>query len=623
MKKFKNPDPWPLQELLQRLDSAKQVVYDSETSGLSWQRNHICGHVLTFSANPADSFYVPVRHRYSGNISYMPGPATAESWDGTLHPWEQELFKRLDRQGLTVTFHNGSFDLKFLWRAGLRRHDFRCEDTIINAPLLDEHQPKFGLEYCCAQAGVAAKKSAQILAYLKQRFPEVPDKQLMGHFWQLSGDDPNAVGYATGDGTSTWQLRDWQMKRLEEQELLKVWDVESRLIPVLARMTCTGIKVDEDRLAVVRQHVRSEINQLLEAFPKDFNVCSPIAVKDWCERHGRIDWPLTPTGKPSFPEIWLTTHAPGQQIVKVRKYETLDSSFLGPMQEQHLWNGRVHANFNQLRGDEYGTVTGRLSCDSPNLQQTTKHNKEMGLIHRSIFIPDERRIWSDVDFNQVEPRLLAYYSRAQVLLDGYSSNPPIDAHTAVSAAMNKNWGRMTKDERKQYRDAIGKRINQSLLTGGGKGLLTKKYGVPAVEAEQAWNDYFKAMPEIRVLQKKAARVFKQRGYVLSLLGRRARLNDDRDYTAVNRLLQCGNADLVKAKLVEVDEYLKSEGRPIDMLNTVHDSVDYQFSEEHRRVYDECLRIMTDFSEGQLIELDVPMKVDAGEGSSWSLATWSE
>lgn len=230
-------------------------------------------------------------------------------------------------------------------------------------------------------------------------------------------------------------------------------------------------------------------------------------------------------------------------------------------------------------------------------------------------------IANEICVHNCEPRLLAFYSRSRALIEGYTANPPVDAHTAVSAAMNKNWPNMTKEERKQYRDVIGKRINQTLITGGGKGVLVKKYGMDPNEVNEAWNNYFRAMPEIKTLQKKAASVFRQRGYILSLLGRRARLRDpDKDYTAVNRLLQCGNADILKAKMVEIDAYLASENRPIDVLNNVHDSLDYQFDEAYRKVYAECLRIMTDFSSG-LIEIDIPMAVDAGEGRNWAEATW--
>lgn len=610
--------------VLKRLAVEKVRCVDVETSGLSWQKNAIVGYVLAFSGDPRDSYYIPVRHAGDANLRGRLGLTMAEGWDGTVYPEERELVRLLDQQGTVLFGQNLAFDNKFLWRVGLAKLDARYEDTIINAALLDEYSPKFSLEYLCEQAGVAAKKSAQIQSYLIERFPELAKapKAAMGSFWRLAGDDPMAIEYATGDGTSTWQLRDWQNQEIANQFLEKVHDIESRLIPVLTRMTMTGIKIDEERLDFLLVDIEKRVRGLLDKLPADFNVRSPTDVHKWCVDNGQTNWPLTPKGKPSFPQAWLETHEPGQQIVGVRKFTTLRDTFLRPMKIEHLYHGRVHTTFNQLRGDEYGTVTGRLSSSDPNLQAVSKHDRVMGRLHRSIFIPDEGKIWGNADYSQIEPRLLAHYSGARVLVDGYNANPPVDAHTAVSAAMNRRWPDMSKDERKHYRDAIGKRINQSLITGGGLNSLTKKWGIPADEAKNAWNNYFRAMPEIKVIQKRAANKFRTAGFVMTLLGRRCRYNGERDYVALNRLLQSGNADIVKVKMVQVDDYLASIGRPMDMINSIHDDLAFQFGEAHRAVYNECLRVMVDFSPGQPIEIDtVPMAVDAGEGRSWAEATF--
>ena len=625
-----------LRVVLKRLASEKVRCVDVETSGLDFRKNAIVGYVLAFSGNPRDSYYVPFRHAGNANVGDRQGLQTAEGWDGTVYPEEAEIVKLLDQQDTILFGQNLGFDNKFLWRVGLTGLNAHYEDTIINAALIDEYSPRFSLEYLCEKAGVAAKKSAQIQSYLIEKFPELAKtpKAAMGSFWKLAGDDPVAVEYACGDGVSTWQLRDWQNLELARQDLGKVHDIESRLIPVLTRMTMTGIKIDVKRLDFLlsEQGVEGQINRLLEKLPKEFNVRSPTDVHKWCVDNNQTDWPHTPgrvdkvTGRrvpqPSFPQAWLETHEAGRQIVGVRKLTTLRDTFLKPMRDQHLWHGRVHATFNQLRGDEYGTITGRLSSSEPNLQAVSKHDKEMGKLHRSIFIPDDGKIWASADYSQIEPRLLAYYSHSKVLTEGYNANPPVDAHTSVSSAMNRDWPNMTKDERKHYRDAIGKRINQSLITGGGLNSLTAKWGMPPAEAKKAWDDYFRAMPEIKPLQKRAARTFRERGYVLTLLGRRCRYNGERDYVALNRLLQSGNADCIKTKLVEIDDYLASEGRPLELLNNIHDDIAFQFDEAHRAVYNECLRVMTDFSAGQVIEIDaVPMVVDAGEGRSWSEATY--
>lgn len=627
------------QEALRRLAATSRVTVDVETSGLDWKRNFICGYVLTFSPNPADSFYLPVRHHLGGNILDFQAPNDKEAWNTAgpvpLHPIEQELIKSLDRQGLEVWGFHLNFDLRFLWRVGMTKLAPRFYDGIINAPLLNEHQPRFSLEYCCEQAGVQAKKSSLIKDYLVSKFSEAAEKPAaaMGSFWRLRGDDPMAIEYAEGDGTSTWQLIEWQNKELEKQELGRVHDIESRLIPVLARMSARGVKIDEERLNFLIGDTERQVERLLGEFPDGFNPKSPNDVKKWCQDHGETDWPFTPgrVGKdgvrvpaPSFPEQWLKTHEAGQKVVAIRKLRTLHDTFLIPMRDTHLWNGRVHTTYHQLRGDEFGTVTGRLSSSEPNLQAVSKADEETGKLHRSIFIPDEGKIWASADYEQIEPKLLTWYSGCKVLLAGYNANPPVDAHTAVSAAMNHNWPNMSPEERKHYRNVIGKRINQTLISGGGKGVLVKKYGIPQSEVDEAWSSYFRAMPEIRLLQKKAAQTFSRRGYLLSLLGRRARLIDrSKDYTGINRLLQVGNADLIKWKLVQLGELLEQE-KGVDLLNTIHDDIAFQFDPGARPLYNECLRVMTDFSEGSLIEIDgIPITVDAGEGKNWAAATYHD
>lgn len=598
-----------IDELFQRLAATKEVVYDAETSGLDWKRCHTVGHVITFGQRDEDTDYLPFRHAGGGNIEGVEVPQTKDGWRGDIHPIEKELMRLLDRPDLTVMGHNLSFDLKFMYRLG-HKFDAKYEDSIINAPLINEHQSSFSLEYCCKAAGVTPKKT-DIYEYLMAKFPEArtAPKQAMGHYWRLAGDDEVGSAYARGDGASTMALIHAQRTQMASEGLDRVWGVECRLIPVLARMSTRGVKIDQGRLDEVRKIVEGRLAEAKQALPEGFNSRAPTQVRALMEKGGFTGWPLTPKGQPSFPESWLSTNPIGAQIVASRKYSNILSSFIRPMLETHIWNGRVHPEYNQLRGDEYGTITGRLSSSHPNLQQVHKRNKELGKLYRSIFVPDEGKVWASVDYSQCEPRLLAYYSRAKILLDGYRSDPPVDAHQAVAVAANID-------------REMGKRVNQTIITGGGRKVITDRYGVPPDKVEEVWQAYFKAMPELKPFQYKAADVMKSRGYVMSLLGRRSRLKDrNKAYVAVNRLLQMGNAEVLKIKMVELDDYFRSTGRTVDLLNNVHDAFDMQFEEKDRAHYAEALRIMTSFGPDDAITLDVPMLVDAGEGRNWSEATW--
>lgn len=645
-----------LQEVLKRLGRQKVRCLDTETSGTDARYNHVVGYILAFSGNPNDSYYVPFRHVGEANVGGQAGPTTATGWNGKLAPGEQELLDAIDQPGTLCFGHRLSFDLRFMWILGMRKLLPRFEDTLINAALLDEWQPNYTLSYCCQQAGVAAKKEETIKQHTKARFPAEVDldakkgpRHAMAHFWRLPGDDPIAIEYATGDGTSTWQLRDWQMTQIAKpldrpnlpdymQTLVRVHDVESRLIPVLARMSGVGIKIDEEYLDTMLADentpgsVANRLETLQQEFPEGFNHRSPKDVQKWCEQHGAIDWPFTPgrvdkaTGNrvpaPSFPTEWLKLRPETNKISIVRKTLTLRDTFMRPMKETHLWKGRVHTVYHQLGDGEFGTPTGRLSASEPNLQAVTKHDWEVGKLHRRLFIPDAGKIWANADYSQIEPRLLAYYAGIKVLLDGFKAEPYVDAHTSVSAQMNSNWENMTKDERKKYRDKYGKRINQTVLTGGGRTPLVQKYGMAEDEVDDALKKYHKAMPELKPWQRETIRAIKRNGYVVTLLGRRCRIGPDgRDYIAPNRLLQGGNADIIKQKTVEIDEYLASVGRPIDLLNEIHDDLAFQFDEANRAVYNQCLKIATNFGPGQLIELPLPMVVDVGEGKNWAEATY--
>lgn len=596
------------QEAMRRLEVSKDVVVDVETSGLSWQRNHIVGWVLTFGPKDTDSYYLPFRHAGGGNVEGVRVPEDKEGWDGTVHPVEAEIVSLLDRQDKHLVYHNGSFDIKFMYRVGYRFNP-RHSDTMINACLLDEWQQSFSLDFCCKTMGVAQKRTT-IYDYILSKFPEAraAPKAAMGHYWRLSGADDEAVQYAEADGVSTYQLWQAQLPVLAAQGLERVHDVECRLIPVLARMTCRGVKIDVERLHEVKKIIEDKLEEARKALPEGFNSRAPSQVRALMEGGGHTGWPLTPKGQPSFPESWLDTNPVGKQIVATRKCANLLSAFIQPMIDTHLWNGRCHPDYNQLRSDEFGTVTGRLSSSNPNLMQINKRNKDLGKLHRSIFVADEGEKWCSTDLRQCEPVLLAYYSRAKILLDGYRADPPVDAHQAVATAANID-------------REMGKRANQTIITGGGKGVLVKKYGIAPDKVDEVWNAYFKAMPELKPFQRRAADTLVSRGYVMSVLGRRARLKDrNKSYVAVNRLLQGSNADWIKSAMVLIDEYLQTEGKSsVCMVNSVHDSLDFVFAENDRHVLNRCLELFVDPK--PFISIDVPMRADKGEGESWAEATW--
>lgn len=491
---------------------------------------------------------------------------------------------------------------------------------MVNASLLDE----FGgmsLEACCRFMQVTPKKGDGLYAHLAKMFGGEATRDQMANFHRLSGDDPMAVEYATGDGDSTWSLWVEQQKALDLEDLRRVWKVECDLIPVLHRMMMRGIKIDESRLTQVAELVTTRHKAAIKAakLPADFNEKAPTQMIKLFTTAGHTDWPMTPPsrkfpkGQPSFPKPWLLTNPLGQKIVIAREYRHLKNSFLTPLIERHLYKGRVHTNYNQTRGEVFGVVTGRLSSNDPNLQQIHKRNEILGRLMRSIFVPDKGMLWGEPDYSQIEPRLLAHYSDCKVLIDGYRASPVVDAHGAVAAAI---WGdSYTKDQRQK-----GKTVNQTLISGGGINKITAELGLSLGEGRKLMNDYFSKMPEIKDIQKESMAIFRQRRFIRSLLGRKARLEDSRfAYRAINRLLQCGNADIIKEAMVDVDAYLRSEGDETHLLNNCHDALSLQFPKKKPKQYQEALRLMA--AQGVKHNLLVPLETETNEGDNWATATW--
>lgn len=605
-----------LSHIASMIGRTKVLVYDTETTGLDWRVDHTVGHVLTFGPRPDESFYLPVRHKGGHNLDPL-----------RVHDMLRASINA--RHDLHIVGHNLDFDLHFLANDGIVPAG-PLEDTLIDSFLWNEHMPSFSLDACCRWFNVQAKKGDTLYEHIAQMFPDEKIQPKAGsampHFHRLAGNDPVAVDYATGDGTSTWQLWEALQPKMDEEDamgrnLRRIWEIECRCIRVLHRMSRRGTKVDEERLEYVKKLIEDRLNRLLEKFPKDFNVGAPSHVKKYFMDAGvrEDEIPRTepsnkfPNGQLSFNEAFLSHHPIGKPIIEVRKLRTLTNSFITPLVERHIWNGRVHPHYNQTRGEERGTITGRLSCDSPNMQQVPKRNKELGALFRSIFVPDPGHEWKSADYGQCEPRLLAHFAQVRTLLDGYMADPPLDAHSAVA--------KQAGIEREP-----GKRMNQALVTGAGKNRMMEllyEYGADPMEANRIYNQYFRAMPEIKPFQKKVADIYKRRGFITTLLGRRLHLNDPRfDYQGVNRILQGGNADINKKALADVDELYASEGDHCALLNDVHDDLCHQVPPDCEKTFKRAIELMEDYGpNGQSVYLTVPMVVDVGMGKNWAEASY--
>ena len=227
-------------------------------------------------------------------------------------------------------------------------------------------------------------------------------------------------------------------------------------------------------------------------------------------------------------------------------------------------------------------------------------------------------MWGSVVWQQAEPHLLAHYlgkeDKDNALTKGYLQDPPLDAHTAVA--------NIAKIDRQS-----AKTLNQAMIGGAGSNRVIAEMatkGKTEAEARATYDAYFAGLPALKPLQKRMSDVYARRGYMRTLSGRRCRLEDSKfGYKALNRILQGGNADMIKAKLAEVGEYLLRQNNSVRILANIHDALEFSFKEEDRETYEECLKIMTRFGPDDVLTIDVPIGVDADEGGNWAIASYKD
>lgn len=603
------------------LSSAKELVYDTETDGLDWKKNKVVGYVLTWGGAPDETAYYPVRHCGGG----------AEHGNLDPEPVERYIRSLAAREDLFWTGHHMKFDLHMSLNHGIEfKGKLNC--TQVNAALIDEEQDGgYSLDSIARAYGVTEKKGDALYKHIADLFGGQPVRSQMGQFWRLRGDDPLGVDYAIGDGISTWEVWKHQQKVLADRrydendkdkdgnprltmDLMTVWALECRVLRTLFHMERRGVKIDLQRYEQITKYIQDEINKMREDdFGVDFKPLSNSHVLEYLQRNGVTGgWASTTTGKASLTAKFLETIPVGQKIIKLRKYENLQSSFIEGQIANHLHNGRIHTTFNQLKADEYGTITGRLSSSQPNLQQVPKRDKILAPIFRSMFVPDEGFKWSANDYKQQEFVVFAHYSNSKMLIDGYNQTPVIDMHQRCADLLNVE------------RDPRAKRINLGKLYWMGVIKLAAQLDMPINEVRKLSDLWDKALPEAAQFRVNVKARAEAVGYVKDFLGRRRRYPQSRmrySYQAPNSVIQMSSASITKLKMVEIDEYFQKMGGHAQLLLQVHDELDWQFPVGMEHLDKEAIRIMEDFSEGQPIHLRAKLGVDSSYGDDWKEASF--
>jgi DNA polymerase I-like protein with 3'-5' exonuclease and polymerase domains len=607
------------------ITSASKIAIDLETCdpnlkelGPGWARGD--GFVVGYAiATDGWSGYIPVRHKGGGNLD-----------ERIVNRWLKKVFEcPADK-----IMHNAQYDMGWIRRMGFTLNG-RVIDTMVIASLLDENRYSYSLN-SIAYDYLNKTKSEKELTEAARSFGIDPKAEM----WKMPA---MYVGpYAEADATLTLELWQHFAAKVETEGLQQITALELDLLPCLVDMTWRGVRVDMDRVERTRDALLKREKAILAELRRkigwDVEIWAAQSLAKAFEELG-IAFPKTEKGAPSFTKNFLANNEDpvAKLIVEARNLNKTSGTFINTINRHCGSDGRIHAHINQIRSDDGGTVSGRISMSNPNLQQIPARDPELGPMIRSLFLPEEGQQWAAIDFSQQEPRILVHYayvygkSRGSDLLgapefvERYRSDPSTDFHTMVAE--------MASIPRKQ-----AKTINLGVMYGMGVEKLADQLDIGKEEAKALLAQYDERVPFVKGLTKGVMNRLNEtssRGTLRSLLGRQlrfdlwepdtfgmnkamsykeavdtygptTRLRRAYTYKALNRLIQASAADMTKQAMVNI---YKTGRVP---LIQIHDEIAISVADA-----DEA-RTVAQIME-TAVPLEVPSKCDVEIGPSWGEA----
>jgi DNA polymerase I-like protein with 3'-5' exonuclease and polymerase domains len=556
-------------------------------------------------AVPGRKFYFPIAHGSGPNMDRK----------RTL-----EWFKDIMASDAIKIFHNAMYDVCWIRNLGIKINGL-IVDTMIAASLIDENRFQYSLNSISWDYLGHGKNEGALNEEAKSRGLD-PKADM----WQLPA--MYVGGYAEKDAELTLEL--WQIfkKEIIHQDIESIFNLETDLFPCLVDMKFKGVRVNAEHASVLKKQLIDREEALLFDIKKETGIDIQImAARSIAKMFDQLKLPYDKTEKskePSFTKNFLQEHPHPlvKKIAQAREVNKAHSTFIDSILKfEH--KGRIHADINQIRSDQGGTVTGRFSYHNPNLQQLPARNKDLGPMIRSLFLPDEGCTWGCFDYSQQEPRLVAHYAAlykfpsVYEVIDEYNNDSSTDFHQMVA-------------EMAQIPRSQAKTINLGLFYGMGKTKLQAELGVSKEKAVELFEQYHAKVPFVKQLINAASNRAQERGQIRTLLGRLCRfhlwepnmfgmhkalpheealqehgpgIKRAMTYKALNKLIQGSAADMTKKAMVD----LYKEG--IIAHIQIHDELDLSVEspEQAKKIIDIMENAVT---------LEVPNKVDYESGQTW-------
>lgn len=605
---YKVLDAAGLEELLPEIEKSDLLAFDTETNTLDMYSENADMICVSFAFNKATGYVVFLSHP-----------------DLHIEPEELrdrvEALKKLFDLPIPKAAQNGMFDIRFLDKVhGIKVRNLK-HDTTLMAHLVDENSQR-------DLTALTTRYNSDMAGYDDVMAGEM--KKANSLMMNIPSD--TIKQYAAGDALTTWRIAKKLYKIMTDEGLVDLYnDIVMPALNEYIRMTDSGVKIDEKVSDWLKNEYESRLEFLennIHDLPlcqewekikgKKVNFASSKQVMELIYEMGKVPIQLgKKTERPTLDDnarkaiLELPVNSKYSKAIEVvrgmagiAKVRTLYKMFAAKASSWVRDDGLVHPEFLL-----HGTVTGRLSMKSPNVQQVPKEIpddewlKEHSI--KTMFVskyPDGYLV--SVDYSQLELRLMACISGDSLMLETYKNDG--DIHETTARRLFPDYDKVDPDVRKKYRSA-GKTMNFKSI-----------YSLD--------ESYLKIYPGVAAYAKQTLDECKRLGYVANAFGRRRRLPAIKSFNrtefyhaylqACNFKIQSLGHDLLMYSLIKVAKRLRKENLRGHLILDIHDAlmVDAEDREEAIKI----AKIMKEEMEsvGKFDWALIPIRADASIGRDW-------
>lgn len=643
--------PERLKEYMDHCKQSGEYVLDVETTGLDIYNDILVGICLYTPGET--SAYVPFNHTDLQNVR-VADQMSEEQVRNIVIPYLQD-------QELRCINHNIKFDNKKLawdWKQIIVNIYW---DTLIAGYVLNENEPH-GLKPLYNKYILHGKGSSEDYGDLFEGIPfnYVPIEV--------------ATVYGANDGFKTYALYKFQAQYLREdhprEDFRKMYyvfrEVEMPLIPLCTDMEMRGVEIREDFAKELSEDFNKEMIEVeakCDAYVEQF--------KQYILDHNNLMRLTKGTCKINYSSPQQVA-ALFYDIFKLRSVsrkeprgtgDKIIQKFLSTAKKKDTKKSREFAEFlenyqrfkeiKKLLGtyvdkipqvkepkinavyttyNQYGAKTGRFSSSDTvskiNLQNIPSKEKRI----RKIFKARDGYKLVGGDFSQIEPRVLAFLSGDESMINAYKEGKDLYAIMGSQVYQlpyedcREFYPDGTVNAEGKHRRTTMKSVLLGIMYERGATAIGEQFNKSAEWAQQLIDNFYKSFPKINQYRLKIENMAETYGYVTTITGRKRRLpdmqlEDKDDYRyqeahrqSLNSVIQGSSADIMKLSMIAIYNDPRYKALDCHMIITVHDELIMEVPEDHIKEGAELL-VGTMKRVGHSL-IDLPMSVDAEVNDYW-------